>query len=174
MTTLLDLGTEPKPQMLRCELAPDNVYSTLILALRDFRHANGRDTTTGAGDGNTSWVALALGMIVLDTLSGPADQPVGKRWEHLLTTHDITESDAKLIYLLRCSLLHGYGIPKPQLIENRRLVLNGDLAAYALVTDQPGLAVLSVPVFCGYLVERIASQAKMFWDVSLINTDIQV
>jgi hypothetical protein len=174
MTTTLDLGTKQRPQMLRCELIPTNLYTTFVLALRDFRSANGRDETTGDGHGNASWVAMALGMIVLDTLSGPAGQKVGQRWTQLLTTHKITPADAHLIYKLRCSLLHGYGIPKPSDVNNRRLILNGDPAGHAVDTDQPGLAIVSVPIFCSFLVERIAVQAKMSWDVSLIDTNIKV
>lgn len=172
MTTRLDLGTNPKPEMLRCPRSSTNVYSTLVLALRDFRHANGREGETGAGDGNESWVALSIGMIVLDTLSGTPGEPVRKRWKRLLTTHGLTEPDASLIYELRCSLLHGYGVPKPARIEGRRLLLDDNPNGYAVDTEQTGRATVSVPVFCTYLVERIANQAKLSWDLSLINTDL--
>jgi hypothetical protein len=33
------------------------------------RAASGRDPETGNGDGNSSWIGLSLGMIVLDSLS---------------------------------------------------------------------------------------------------------
>jgi hypothetical protein len=31
----------------------------------------------------------------------------------LLTGHEILSSDAAIIYELRCSVLHGYGLPRP-------------------------------------------------------------
>ena len=37
-----------------------------------------------------------------------------------------------------------------------------------------GLAVLSVPVFCGRLVERIASEMPDRWDVTLLDTNSHV
>lgn len=99
--------------MLRCDLNEANVYPTLFLALRDMRTANGRDETTGAGRGNESWMGLSIAMTVLDTLTS-GNEPVGQRWESLLTSHGVDPADAKLIYALRCSLLHGYGPPKPR------------------------------------------------------------
>ncbi|HJP78026.1 MAG TPA: hypothetical protein VJ914_27385 [Pseudonocardiaceae bacterium] len=174
MTTSSDLGTEPQPAMLRCELRASNLYPTLVLALRDLRSANGRDETTGDGDGNASWTALTVGMIVLDTLSGDSRRDVSKRWTRLLTSHDIVGPDASLIYALRCSLLHGYGLPKPADIDDRRLLLTDDTTGYALDTERPGIATLSVPVFCSHLVERLANQAETSWDTSLIDTNLQL
>jgi hypothetical protein len=74
------------------------------------------------------------------------------------------------VYSLRCSLLHGYGFPKPDATFGRVLLLSADLTAYALDTDDDGIAMLSVPVFCGCLVERIATEALGDWDTSLIDT----
>jgi hypothetical protein len=59
--------------MLHCPLRQTHLYPTLVLALRNMRSANGRDPTTGDGDGNDSWIGLIIGMIVLDTLSGDED-----------------------------------------------------------------------------------------------------
>lgn len=134
------------------------------------RTANGRDATTGAGDGNESWIGLSLGMIVLDTLSGNG-RKVWRQWRRLLTGHGIGAEDARIVYQLRCSLLHGYYIPKPSDINGRTMLLTGDRDAYALDTAQEGRALVSVPVFCGHLVERVAAEAPQDWDVSLINTD---
>jgi hypothetical protein len=63
------------------------------------RQANDRDPTTGSGDGNESWIGLSLAMIVLDTLSGD-DHDVGGRWERLLTRHQVSPDDAKIVYAL--------------------------------------------------------------------------
>jgi hypothetical protein len=51
MPTRLDRGSAEKPQMLRCERLKSNLYTTLVLALRDMRDARGRDSTTGVGEG---------------------------------------------------------------------------------------------------------------------------
>ncbi len=48
---------------------------------------------------------------------------------------------------------------------------SGDLDAYALDTNDDGIARVSVPVFCGRLVERIAAEALDGWDDALIDTD---
>jgi hypothetical protein len=109
MSTLDDRG-ESGPK-LACPERGSRLYPTLILALRDMRRANGRDATTGEGAGNESWIGLALGMIVLDTLSG-SDEGVWARWLRLLSDHGLTHDDAAIAYQLRCSLLHGYGLPK--------------------------------------------------------------
>ena len=65
MTTKRDHGTDRPPKMLVCPITDSNLYPTLVAALRDMRHANGRDETTGEGGGNRSWVGLSIGMIVL-------------------------------------------------------------------------------------------------------------
>jgi hypothetical protein len=174
MTTNLDHGAEPEPVMLRCELQPSNVYPTLTLALRDLRQANGRDPVTGAGIGNESWIGLSLGMIVLDTLTGSTERGVGRRWGRLLTSHGISDEDAVIIYKMHNSLLHGYGIPKPSDTGGRTVLLIPDPSTYALDTTQDGWALLSVPVFCGRLVERIAAETPSTWDTSLINTDYRI
>lgn len=160
--------------MLRCEFQDSHLYPTLVLALRDMREACGRDPTTGAGQGGRSWIGLTLAMIVLDTLSGDA-KPVWMRWRRLLTGQRVSEDDCLIIYALRCSLLHGYGPPKPGDAKdsgNRRVLLTDDSAGYALDTAEHGLALLSVPVFCGYLVERIVSATSSSWDGSLVDTEI--
>lgn len=157
--------------MLLCPLDEStHLYPSLVLALRDMRSANGRNATTGVGEGNESWIGLSLAMIVLDTLSGN-DRKVSRRWKRLLTQHGIGDEDAQLIFELRCSLLHGYYIPKPERLGGRTLLLTDDRTAYALDTSQDGRALLSVPVFCGRLVERIAAEAPEEWDISLINTN---
>jgi hypothetical protein len=172
MTTEHDHGNHAL-EMLRCELRDSRLYPSLVLALRDMREANGRDPTTGTGDGNRSWIGLSLAMIVLDTLSGD-DGNVGDRWRSLLTNHKISEHDAEIMYALRCSLLHGYGPPKPERSCGRKVLLTNDHAAYALDTSQSGRALISVPVFCGRLVERIAAEAPGGWDDSLIDTDYRL
>jgi hypothetical protein len=60
MTTAIDRGGRFTP-MLRCETNQTHLYTTLVLALRDMRDANGRDPTTGAGDGNASWIGVERG-----------------------------------------------------------------------------------------------------------------
>jgi hypothetical protein len=169
MTTKRDHSDTP-PQRLLCPLRASGLYPTLVLALRDMRTANGRDEETGAGDGNRSWIGLALGMVVLDTLSGEATG-VWDRWERLLTRHDVTEDDARLIYELRCSLLHGYGFPRSDKVGGRIVVTTGRPTGFAVDTSRPGAADFSVPLFCSLLVERIASEAANDWDVASINVD---
>jgi hypothetical protein len=171
MTTQLDRGSDPAPSMLRCEQRASNLYPSLVLALRDMRQANGRDLVTGDGEGNESWIGLSLGMVILDTLSGDSNG-VRARWELLLTTHGITQEDARIIYRLRCSLLHGYGLPKPSMVNGRTVLLTSDVTAHAIDTSTSGRALVSVPVFCGRLVERIAAAAPQNWDTSLIDTDV--
>ena len=156
--------------MLRCELNARNLYPTLVLALRDMRTANGRKVVTGEGEGNRSWIGLVLGMAVLDTLSGSLGRP-GPRFKRLLKAHDVSGEDAEIIWTLRSSLMHGYGLPLPSRTFGRGVLLTDDHEAYALDTSQPGRALVSVPVFCSRLVERIAAEAYGSWDVSLINTD---
>jgi hypothetical protein len=171
MTTHSDGGDAAIPQMIQCNLNSSNVYTSLELALRDMRKAGGRDLATGAGVGNESWIGLSLAMVVLDTLSGSSND-VGARWERLLTSHGISAEDARIIYKLRCSLLHGYGLPKPSTINGRTLLVTPDPGAFALDTSEPGQARVSVPAFCGRLTERIAAEAPGDWDTSLINTNV--
>jgi hypothetical protein len=168
MTTERDHGNHDL-EMLWCEPSNSHLYSSLVLALRDMRQANGRDPTTGAGDGNPSWIALSLAMIVLDTLSGDGGDDRG-RWVRLLRNHGLSTHDAEIVFRLRCSLLHGYYPPKPEHTNGRRVLLSDDRDAYALDTSQVGLALVSVPVFCARLVERIVVEAPDEWDVSLIDT----
>jgi hypothetical protein len=168
MTTRLDKGTA-EVEMLPCPLHESTIYPTLTLALRDMRRAHGRNATTGGGRGTESWIGLSIGMIVLDTLSGMANG-VETRWLKLLTSHGVTSKDAELIYKVRCSLLHGYGPPKK--VGNRRVYLTQDQDAYALDTSRKAL--LSVPVFCRTLVERIAFEAHGLWDVSEIDTNFEL
>ncbi len=73
-------------------------------------------------------------MTVLDTLTS-GSEPVGQRWVNLLTRHGVTEADAELIYALRCSLLHGYGPPKPSAgTDNRIVLLTDDRFTFAVDT----------------------------------------
>lgn len=171
MTTELDLGNAPT-NMLRCDLTPSNVYPTLVLAIRDMRSAHGRNLETGDGAGGPSWIGVVLGMIVLDTLSGePQGIGVGTRFKGLLTSHDVSEDDATFVYALRNSLLHGYGLPKPSKVENKRTVLTADTDGYAIDSSQADVVIVSVPAFCSRLVERIAFEAKDEWDHGLIDVD---
>jgi hypothetical protein len=172
MTTTLDRGAAAPSQMLHCPLEGSDLYPTLVLALRDMRTANQRDETTGEGKGNASSVGLSIAMIVLDTLTGDSSGDVGGKWTRLLTAHGVEEDDARTIYALRCALLHGYGLPKPEHASGRTVLLTRDAAGYALDTSREGFALVSVPVFCGRLVERIAAAAWMDWDKTLINTDV--
>lgn len=170
MTTLLDRGGFGKRgPILRCELNETKIYSTLILALRDMRTANDRDPATGAGDGNESWIGLSLGMIVLDTLSGSGPN-VGQRFRKLLADNGVDEDDARYIYAFRCSLLHGYGLPKPEALDGRKLFVSPAVGAYAVDTSRHDRIVVSVPAFCSRLVERIAHAVPQQWDTELINT----
>jgi hypothetical protein len=157
--------------MLECPLLDTNLYSTLVLAVRDMRAAHGRDASTGEGEGTDSWLGLVLGMIVLDTLSGNSTQ-VKRRWVDLLSAHQVSEHDAKILYATRNAVLHGYGLPAQEKAEQCRVLLTGDTSAYAVDTDTKGLAVISVPVFCSRLVERIASAVPDDWDISEINTGL--
>jgi hypothetical protein len=81
------------------------------------------------------------------------------------------ETDAAIIYEVRCALLHGYGLPASDRLHDRRIILTDDRRSFALQTDDPDGVVLSVPVFCGKLVERIVSEASSDWDVSEIDAD---
>lgn len=167
MTTRHDRGSDAPPPMLFCPVHSNHLYQRLELALRDMREAHGRNLETGAGVGSRSWIGLSLGMIVLDTLAGNGSTD-WERWERLLTTHGVDLDDAFIIYKFRNSLLHGYGIPK---VSGTRVYATGDHDAYALGTDTPRKAVLSVPVFCGRLVERIAYVGRAHWDTSLIDAN---
>ena len=170
MTTLRDHGRS-EIQMLRCPLDGNgpSLYPTLRLALRDMRQAGDRDPVDGSGTHNWWWAGLTLGMIVLDTLSGDA-RGAGQRFRALLIDRGITETDAQLLWALRCSLLHGYGLPR---LHDWLMFATREWDAYALDTSRMGLAVLSVPVFCGRLVERIVSEMPDRWDVTLLDTDAQ-
>lgn len=175
MTTHLDSGTLPAPTMLRCDLNDSGLYPTLVLALRDMRAANGRDPLTGEGDGNESWIGLTLGLIILDTLTGDSSGGNNKaKFEQLLADHGAGD-DRELIYRLRCSLHHEYGLPKPSDVGvgGRRVLLTADRNAFAVDTSQPRVALVSVPVFCGRLVERIAAAAWEDWDTSLLDTHVR-
>jgi hypothetical protein len=172
MTTERDHWSQ-ELEMLRCELRETHLHPSLVLALRDMRQANGRDPTIGAGYGNRSWIGLSLAMIVLDTLSGDGGK-VGDRWERLLADHGLSDHDAEIVYALRCSLLHGYGPPKAEKSFGRKVLLTNDRAAFALDTSRDDRALVSVPVFCGRLVERIAAEAPGDWDDSLIDTDYRI
>lgn len=156
--------------MLQCPLGPSSLYPSLVLALRDMRTANGRNEVDGSGDGNESWIGLSLGMTVLDSLT-PEGEGFGVRFRRLLTTHGVESDDANAIAALRNSLLHGYGLPKSEKVHGRRMVLTPEHDAFALDTRFKGFAVLSVPVFCARLVERIINAAPDAWDTSLIETN---
>jgi hypothetical protein len=176
MTTKSDHGLAVEGwARVPCPLGTGHVFSPSFLALRDMRSANHRDEETGGlQEGHTpssSWMGLTLGMIVLDSLT-PADAEVGGRWRGLLTAHDVDPEDAMLIYKIRCALLHGYGLARPQDVNDRKVVFTGDPNGYALDTERPGHVVLSVPVFCGHLVERIAAAAHGQWDTSLLDTQL--
>jgi hypothetical protein len=171
MTTLRDHGRS-EVQTLRCSLDDyrPNLYPTLRLALRDMRQAGDRDLVDGSGTHNWWWPGLALGMIVLDTLSG--DEPgAGQRFQAMLMDHGITKTDAWLLWKLRCSLVHGYGLPR---LQDWQMFATREWGAYALDTSREGLAVLSIPVFCGRLVERIVSEMPDRWDVTLLDVAAQV
>ena len=159
-------------EMLQCPVGSTTIYPSLVLALRDMRTANGRNPVTGDGAGNESWIGLSLGMVVLDTLT-PASEPVGQRWRRLLTDHGIDDEDgdATIIYALRNSLLHGYGLPKPEDAGNRRVGLTAAQEGWAVDTRVNGEARVSVPLFCGRLIERIVAEAPRNWDTSLIDTN---
>jgi len=166
VTTTRDHGSN-KQEMIRCPENSTSLYPSLALALRDLREANGRDEETGDRPGNFTWIALSMGMVVLDSLT-PSNEQVGTRWMDLLTGHGIDPEDATIIYQLRCSLLHGYGLPKPSAVFNRRAMMTREQDVYAVDTDRPSKALISVPVFCSRLVERIAFEAPYDWDTSLI------
>jgi hypothetical protein len=173
VTTKGDHGRSP-PAMLRCPITDGrHLFPSLVLALRDMRHSNNRNPASGEGDGNDSWIALSIGMIVLDTLT-PDTDPVWDRWLRLLTDHGVSEDDATIIYALRNSVLHGYGTPTPEKAGRRKVVLTANHDAYALDTTAKGFALVSVPVFCGCLVERIAYEAPNDWDASLLDTDFRL
>jgi hypothetical protein len=173
MTTKRDHGADPSPNRLVCPITDSNLYPTLVAALRDMRHANGRDETTGEGVGNRSWVGLSIAMIVLDTLTRE-DERVADRWKRLLTAHEVCEEDADIIYALRNSLLHGYGVPTPSRTHGRTVLLTSDPSEYAVDTSNRGRVLVSVPVSCRYLVERIALEAYDQWDVTLLDTNVKL
>jgi hypothetical protein len=56
----------------------------------------------------------------------------------------------------------------------QKVLLSDDRATFAVDTSRDGHAVVSVPVFCGRLVERIATEVPREWDNSLINTDYRL
>jgi len=167
VTTLADQGGAPLTRV-DCALPPDrDTHLPLELALRDMRTANGRDENTGRRMGNSSWIGVCLGMVVLDTLSGTS-KPVWARFKKLLTDHNIEPDDADILWSCRNALLHGYGVPKPAHVGNRNVLFTDDADAYALDTSHPQLVLLSVPVFCSHLVERLAAAVPDQWDRSLI------
>lgn len=170
MTTKIDCLADRGP-LLQCPLGPGNAYPSLFLALRDLRQAHGRDPETGEGLANSSWIALSLGMIVLDSLTS-STASVGTRWTALLVKHGVDQDDAEIIYATRNALLHGYGMPRPEKVGHRKVLFTGDVGAYALNTENPHQVLLSVPAFCAGLVERIAGAAPQDWDTTLIDTDI--
>jgi hypothetical protein len=49
-----------------------------------------------------------------------------------------------------------------------------DPSRYAVDTSKGGQALVSVPVFCGHLVERIVTEAYDQWDVTLLDTDVKL
>lgn len=174
MTTLADKGGKSGAGgRLHCPVRAEHVYPPLELALRDMRTANGRNATTGDGPGNESWIGLCLGMIVLDTLSGDASH-VSHRFKKFLVDHAIGQDDAAIIWAVRCALLHGYGVPKQAAVGDRNVLLTSAVDAYAVDTSDPKKILLSVPVFCGQLVERIAAEAPDQWDTSLIKIDTNI
>ena len=80
-----------------------------------------------------------------------------------------------MIYRLRCSVLHGYGLPassRPEL-HYRHLVATDEPKAHALEEREKEWR-LSVPVFYSRLVERIAFEARNDWDVKLLDTDFRL
>ncbi len=170
MTTELDRVTPGgTPNRLPCNLEPSGIHPTLALALRDMRLAHGRDPVTGDGPGGDSWVGLVLGMVVLDTLSGNTGN-VGERFQALLAQHGVPPADAAIIYRLRCSLLHGYGLPSRDQLDGRKIALTNNWDDPAVDTSDADQIRVSVPVFCGFLVERIARAAGNGWDDQLIDT----
>ncbi len=56
--------------------------------------------------------------------------------------------------------------------DNRNVFLTDDRFAFAVDTSRDGVALVSVPVFCGRLVERISFAAWQGWDQTLVDTDI--
>ena len=145
MTTQRDHG-RTEVSMLRCALNARDLHPTLVLALRDMSTANGREEVTGEGEGNRSWIALVLGMAVLDTLSGSQGRP-GPRFKRLLKAHLVSGDDAEIIWTLRNSLVHGYGLPLPSRTFGRggsphrrsRDVRAQHLAARSGARECPGL-----------------------------------
>ena len=53
------------------------------------------------------------------------------RRRRLLTDHEVSEHDAKIVYAALL-LLHGYGPPKQDKNYGRRVLLTNDRTAYAL------------------------------------------
>ncbi|MGW4488505.1 hypothetical protein ACWEOE_32250 [Amycolatopsis sp. NPDC004368] len=168
MTTLDDRGGKPLTR-LHCAPHPDRPYLSLELALRDMRSAHGRDPETGEGPGTRSWIGVCLGMIVLDTLSGTS-VPAGRRFKRLLVEHGVDHDDAVVLWIIRNSLLHGYGLPRPADVRHRQVEVTGETDTFALDTSDPRLVRLSAPVFCSQLVERVAASVPHRWDSSLIHT----
>ena len=73
----------------------------------------------------------------------PGGLGVVGRWMTLLDSHGMSKEDTTIIYALRNSLLHGYGLPKPEKADNREILLTGDLAGLTVVTETKGIARLS-------------------------------
>jgi len=169
MTTLNDRGGTAI-QRVSCCVHPGRGYLPIELALRDMRAANGRNPDTGEGVGNASWIGASVGMIVLDSLSGEA-RGASTRFKNLLVEHSIDPDDASLLWMIRNSLLHGYGLPKLAETGGRRVAFIDAAGGYALDTRDPDEIRLSIPVFCAQLVERIAAAVPDRWDTSLIDVD---
>ncbi|GID29135.1 hypothetical protein [Paractinoplanes brasiliensis] len=108
-------------------------------------------------------------MVVLDTLTSTADD-VNRRWVQLLTNHGVPDHDARVIYAVRNSILHGYGPPRPEKAENRTVRFIGDPAAHAVDTRTPRVALINVPAFCSRLVERIAAKSSTTWNTEELDT----
>jgi hypothetical protein len=65
-------------------------------------------------------------------------------------------------------------VPNPSRTHGRTVLLTSDPSRYAVDTSKRGRALVSVPVFCGYLVERIALEAYDQWDVTLLDTNVKL
>jgi hypothetical protein len=54
------------------------------------------------------------------------------------------------------------------------VLLTDDRDGYAIDTGTDGVALVSVPVFCGCLVERIAAEAPHDWDRSRLDVGFRL
>jgi hypothetical protein len=75
VTTECDQG-DTHVDMRQCPVKPKGVYQSRVLAMRDMRTASGRDAESDDGEGNGSWIGLALGLMVLDTLTPESERYV--------------------------------------------------------------------------------------------------